>query len=213
MSGEANLHARFNLLGIDVGVEVPVEFQKWFRRSKADIVDRLYGWVRGEQKVTLKVSCYTLQTTLFMLLRLCAKFQQAKQFPDIHVKILRPDLSRSKKLRIWKQDDNDYGRAVRTAVRKSEVVRELISEQYPRVKFEETLFPFDPTVKAIIANDRVAFFGLYAAQQNRKSGGVTALDYVGTKTELIELRSGKGSESAVLEELVSWFDTTWKTFT
>jgi hypothetical protein len=209
MPEETKVKVSIGVPPIAVGIDVPLELRRWFRWGKRDIVTRLHRQVHRDDKVTLKICCYTLQTTLTILLRLFGKLAESKRFPDVEVVILRPDLTRP--LRIWKEDDpNDrrYWEAVREDGTTSKYVREFIQKQYPRVEFKERFFPFDPCVKTIIANDCVAFFGLYAVERHEKTDepGLIALDYLGTKTELIEFPAGE-----VLEELIIWFDRTWKT--
>lgn len=194
-------------------LSIPLQLQEKMRKGIEwhDMVDLLYRQVHRKDKVILKISSYTLQTTLYTLFSLFEKMSKSKHFPDVEVMILRPNLT--KPLRIWNIkniDDRRYWHAVRKDGIVLESVQKFIQEQHPRVKFQERFFPFDPCVKAIIANDCLAFFGLYVVDRHPKTNepGLTALDYLGAKTELTQLSSG-----CILEELINWFNRTWKTLT
>jgi hypothetical protein len=211
MSEETKVQVSIGIPPVAVGIDVPVELRRWFRWGKKDIIAQLYKDAWREDKVSLKICSYTLQTTLADLLRLFGKLEKSNRFPDVELKILRPDLT--KPLKIWNKNnpnDRQYWDAKRKDAIKSDEVLDFIIKLYPGVKHKKQFFPFDPCLKAIIANDRVAFFGLYVVEKHQKTDqpGLTALDYLGTKTVLIKISAG-----GVLEKLIGWFDKTWETLT
>ncbi|MDA1050865.1 MAG: toll/interleukin-1 receptor domain-containing protein [Planctomycetota bacterium] len=182
------------------------------RDQNLGVAERIFQWVKHQERVHLKVCCYTLQTSLTELITLFGLLENLTDMSEIGLSILRPDMS--KPFHIWnsrKKSDKAYWTAARTNADEVSVAAfRDIFPNYP-IEVEERQFPFDPCLKMILVDDCRAWFGLYIVGDHTKKlpdADVTAVDFLGAKTPLIAFDEGV-SESTV-DELVRWFDHTWQ---
>ena len=181
------------------------------QRDAAEQISTLANWLSGKTSAHIKVSCYTLQTTIAQFLVLFRTLQDsAHPMPAITLSILRPDLTRP--LSLWNPEDPSdraYWIAQRKAIDLSREVIGMLRQNYPQVRFDERLGRFDPCIKTIIVDNEHAFLGLYVIKPHtlELAEPTTALDYIGSDTKMVEI--DRQSVGALFDEIVNWFDQTW----
>lgn len=208
--------------GAQVTLALPVRglfrwLTSWIRQPELDAteqLDLLHQWAGIEDRITLKISCYTLQTTAWLLAGLLRKLQDARPRAELDAQVLCPDLS--KPLAIWNRrraGDRKYWALKRKDADIGLQLLDRLRKQYDWFQFRQAPHPFDPCVKLIMVQDTRALFGLYVVSRHRKDA-IVCTDYLGTQTRLVAIGSsgGRGTAQGAFGALLRWFDQTWNQY-